>query len=275
MCPAADWWPESRSHRRGQWYDAPRQFGATAGSLRCWRRSVALRRASAAWPPIADPRFVFLGKLLPVVVAHGTMHGGVHVAGTMLPNSRTTLWTSITGKSGAPRYSSRTQKTHQRRSRDEGGDNLLPRQTSSHSSRNPRGGEAGARHAQSHCGERLFSPHPLWCLGHQATRYAGSASRRGPLSRGVRARLAIRTSVDGLRVRVGAAHATLGTLAWISTGRVRAGVDSPHLCGRWDCDAESDAGWHGVKARARARHRAGDGSHYPPPVPVGGSALGA
>jgi hypothetical protein len=82
--------------------------------------------------------FVFLGKLLPVVVAHETMHGGVHVAGTMLPNSRTTLWTSITGKSGAPRYSSRTQKTHQRRSRDEGGDNLLPRQTSSHSSRNPR-----------------------------------------------------------------------------------------------------------------------------------------
>src|SRR5262249_57310527 len=33
-------------------------------------------------------------------------------------------------------------------------------------------------------------------------------------------------------------------------------------------------GWHGVKARARVRHRAGDGSHYPPPIPVGGSALG-
>jgi hypothetical protein len=45
-----------------------------------------------------------LGKLLPVVVAHGTMHCGVHLAGTMLPNSRTTPCTSITGKSGAPRY---------------------------------------------------------------------------------------------------------------------------------------------------------------------------
>ena len=40
-----------------------------------------------------------VGKLLPVVVAYGTMHGGVYVAGTMLPNSRTTLRTSITGKS--------------------------------------------------------------------------------------------------------------------------------------------------------------------------------
>src|SRR4029450_13243273 len=75
-----------------------------------------------------SPAGFVLGKLLPVVVAHETMHGGVHVAVTMLPNSRTTLWTSITGKSGAPRYSSRTQKTHQRRSRDEGCDNLLPRQ---------------------------------------------------------------------------------------------------------------------------------------------------
>src|SRR5262249_54271552 len=121
----------------------------------------------------------------------------------------------------------------------------------------------------SHCGERLFSPHPLWRLGHQATRYTGSASRRGPLSRGVRARLATRIGVDGLRVPARADHTTLGALAWISTGRVRAGVDRPHLRGDRDCDAESDAGWHGVKARARARHRARDGSHYPPPVPVG------
>jgi hypothetical protein len=81
--------------------------------------------------------------------------------------------------------------------------------------------------------------------------------------------------VDGLCVPARADHTTLGTLAWISTGRVRAGVDSLHLRGRWACDSESDAGWDGVKAGARARHRAGDGSHYPPPVPVGGSALGA
>src|SRR6516164_10836241 len=138
-----------------------------------------------------------------------------------------------------------------------------------------RGGEAGARHAQSDCSERLFSPDPLWRLGYQATRYAGSASRRGPLSRGVRARFATRTGVDGLRVPARADHTTLGTLAWISIGRVRAGVDSLHLRGRWACDAESDAGWHGVKACTRARHREGDGSYYPPPVSVGGSALGA
>ena len=56
--------------------------------------------------------------------------------------------------------------------------------------------------------------------------------------------------MDWLRVPVRANPTTLGTLAWISIGRVRAGVDSLHLRG-WACDAESDAGWHGVKARAR------------------------
>src|SRR5215469_515281 len=93
--------------------------------------------------------------------------------------------------------------------------------------------------------------------------------------RGVRARFATRIGLDGLRVPARADHTPLGTRAWISTGRVRAGVNSLHLRGRWACDAESDAGWHGVKAGARVRHRAGDGSHYPPPVSVGGSALGA
>jgi hypothetical protein len=70
--------------------------------------------------------------------------------------------------------------------------------------------------------------------------------------------------VNGLRVPARADHTTLGTLAWISTSRVRAGIYSLHLRGRWACDSESDAGWHGIKAGPRARHRAGDGSHYPP-----------
>jgi hypothetical protein len=71
-------WPALRSAQQ------LRQLGAVGGDPPRFVARQQLGRRSPAG-------FVFLGKLLPVVVAHETMHGGVHVAGTMLPNSRTTL----------------------------------------------------------------------------------------------------------------------------------------------------------------------------------------
>src|SRR5262245_48937074 len=57
-----------------------RQLTMLAAIRRASSRFVARQQLGRRSPA----RFVFLGKLLPVVVAHGTMHGGVHVAGTML-----------------------------------------------------------------------------------------------------------------------------------------------------------------------------------------------
>jgi len=67
-------WPALRSAQQ------LRQLGDVGGDP---PRFVARQRLGRRSPA----GFVFLNKLLPVVVAHETMHGRVYVAGTMLPNS--------------------------------------------------------------------------------------------------------------------------------------------------------------------------------------------